>query len=126
MKSGATSPFLPTSRAEMAARGWSELDVIIISGDAYVDHPAFGPPLIAGMGERPVWELVQRLRAELPAGTRADRQALARIRDLRGTAFPVNAGEAEAFSAWPSETVTDGRVVVLPSFSEVSADKQKY
>jgi uncharacterized radical SAM protein YgiQ len=33
--------------ADVAARGWSELDIIIVSGDAYVDHPAFGPPLIA-------------------------------------------------------------------------------
>src|SRR5690606_29370635 len=32
---------------EMDARGWDELDILIISGDAYVDHPAFGPVLIA-------------------------------------------------------------------------------
>ncbi|MBF5044777.1 YgiQ family radical SAM protein [Aggregicoccus sp. 17bor-14] len=40
-------PFLPVTRADMAARGWEQLDIIIVSGDAYVDHPAFGPPLIA-------------------------------------------------------------------------------
>lgn len=39
--------FLPTTREEMAARGWNELDILIITGDAYVDHPAFGPVLIA-------------------------------------------------------------------------------
>lgn len=39
--------FLPTTREEMDARGWDELDVLIVSGDAYVDHPAFGPVLIA-------------------------------------------------------------------------------
>ncbi|HEX7600593.1 MAG TPA: YgiQ family radical SAM protein, partial [Polyangiaceae bacterium] len=39
--------FLPTSREEMDARGWTELDVLIVTGDAYVDHPAFGPILIA-------------------------------------------------------------------------------
>src|SRR5580700_7171465 len=39
--------FLPTTREEMAARGWTELDVLIVTGDAYVDHPAFGPVLIA-------------------------------------------------------------------------------
>ncbi|MEZ4256531.1 MAG: hypothetical protein R3A78_12615 [Polyangiales bacterium] len=38
--------FLPTTREEMAARGWDELDILIVSGDAYVDHPAFGPVLI--------------------------------------------------------------------------------
>ena len=41
------SAFLPTTREEMEARGWDELDVLIVSGDAYVDHPAFGPVLIA-------------------------------------------------------------------------------
>ena len=41
------SRFIPTSRAEMAARGWDELDVLFVSGDAYVDHPAFGVPLLA-------------------------------------------------------------------------------
>jgi len=40
-------PFLPVSADDVRARGWTELDIIIISGDAYVDHPAFGPPLIA-------------------------------------------------------------------------------
>ncbi len=39
--------FLPTTREEMAARGWDQLDVLIVTGDAYVDHPAFGPVLIA-------------------------------------------------------------------------------
>ena len=39
--------FLPTTRVEMEARGWRELDILIVTGDAYVDHPAFGPVLIA-------------------------------------------------------------------------------
>jgi uncharacterized radical SAM protein YgiQ len=39
--------FLPTTREEMKARGWDQLDVLIVTGDAYVDHPAFGPVLIA-------------------------------------------------------------------------------
>ncbi len=39
--------FLPTTREDMDARGWSELDILIVTGDAYVDHPAFGPILIA-------------------------------------------------------------------------------
>ncbi|EPX59501.1 radical SAM domain protein [Cystobacter fuscus DSM 2262] len=40
-------PFLPVTRADMKARGWEQLDIIIVTGDAYVDHPAFGPVLIA-------------------------------------------------------------------------------
>ena len=40
------SDFLPTSAKEVKARGWSELDVILFSGDAYVDHPSFGAAVI--------------------------------------------------------------------------------
>ena len=38
--------FLPTSRAEMEALGWDQCDVIIVTGDAYVDHPTFGIPCL--------------------------------------------------------------------------------
>jgi len=38
--------FLPTSRAEMEALGWDRCDVIIVTGDAYVDHPSFGMAII--------------------------------------------------------------------------------
>lgn len=38
--------FLPTTIKEVRERGWDELDVIIFSGDAYIDHPAFGPAVI--------------------------------------------------------------------------------
>lgn len=38
--------FLPTTRAEMEARGWEALDVLLITGDAYVDHPSFGAAMI--------------------------------------------------------------------------------
>ncbi len=41
------SAFLPTNRQEMLARGWDAIDILIVTGDAYVDHPAFGPVLIA-------------------------------------------------------------------------------
>jgi uncharacterized radical SAM protein YgiQ len=44
--------FLPTTREEMAARGWKELDILIVNGDAYVDHPAFGGALIGRFLER--------------------------------------------------------------------------
>ncbi|MBH0058678.1 YgiQ family radical SAM protein [Pseudoalteromonas sp. SWXJZ94C] len=41
-----TAPFLPTTRKEMDALGWDSCDIIIISGDAYVDHPSFGMAVI--------------------------------------------------------------------------------
>jgi uncharacterized radical SAM protein YgiQ len=39
--------FLPINREEALKRGWDELDVIFVTGDAYIDHPAFGVPLLA-------------------------------------------------------------------------------
>ena len=38
--------FLPTTKKEIELRGWTELDVILFSGDAYVDHPSFGAAVI--------------------------------------------------------------------------------
>jgi hypothetical protein len=40
------APFLPMSRAEMEALGWDSCDIVIVSGDAYVDHPSFGMAVI--------------------------------------------------------------------------------
>src|SRR5207248_2628722 len=41
-----TAPYLPTSREEMDGLGWDSCDVIIVTGDAYVDHPSFGMAVI--------------------------------------------------------------------------------
>ena len=38
--------FLPTTKKEVEQRGWDELDVILFSGDAYVDHPSFAAAVI--------------------------------------------------------------------------------
>ncbi len=64
----AASAFLPTTSTEMLARGWDELDVLIINGDAYIDHPAFGAALIGrflekrgyrvGIVSQPRWDTV--------------------------------------------------------------------
>ena len=40
------SKYLPVTQKEVEANGWDEIDVIIFSGDAYVDHPSFGPAVI--------------------------------------------------------------------------------
>ena len=40
------APFLPTSRSEMEQLGWDSCDVIIVTGDAYVDHPSFGMAVV--------------------------------------------------------------------------------
>lgn len=46
-----TAPFLPMSRREMDELGWDSCDIIIISGDAYVDHPSFGMAVIGRLLE---------------------------------------------------------------------------
>ena len=46
-----TAKFLPTSRAEMNTLGWDSCDIIIVTGDAYVDHPSFGMAVIGRMLE---------------------------------------------------------------------------
>src|SRR5579863_4042990 len=67
------APFLPTSRAQMQALGWAQCDVIIVSGDAYVDHPSFGMAIIGrvleaqglkvGIIAQPDWHSAEPLRA---------------------------------------------------------------
>jgi uncharacterized radical SAM protein YgiQ len=46
-----TAPFLPMSRAEMDQLGWDSCDVIIVTGDAYVDHPSFGMAIMGRLLE---------------------------------------------------------------------------
>ena len=46
-----TAPFLPMSRAEMDELGWDACDVILVTGDAYVDHPSFGMAIIGRLLE---------------------------------------------------------------------------
>ncbi|HTB87666.1 MAG TPA: YgiQ family radical SAM protein [Steroidobacteraceae bacterium] len=71
---GATpAAFLPTSRAEMAALGWEQCDVIIVTGDAYVDHPSFGMAIVGrvleaqgfkvGIIAQPNWHSTQDFEA---------------------------------------------------------------
>jgi uncharacterized radical SAM protein YgiQ len=67
------APFLPMSRAEMEALGWDACDVIIVSGDAYVDHPSFGMAVIGrvleaqgfrvGIIAQPDWNNLESFRA---------------------------------------------------------------
>src|SRR5262249_46385877 len=45
------TPPLPMSRAEMAERGWDEVDVVFVTGDAYVDHPSFAMALLGRLLE---------------------------------------------------------------------------
>ena len=67
------SPFLPMSRTEMERLGWDSCDVIIVTGDAYVDHPSFGMAVIGrvleaqgfrvGILAQPDWHSAEPFRA---------------------------------------------------------------
>ena len=67
------APFLPMSREEMDALGWDSCDVIIVTGDAYVDHPSFGMAIIGrlleahgfrvGVISQPDWQSVDAFRS---------------------------------------------------------------
>jgi uncharacterized radical SAM protein YgiQ len=68
-----TSAFLPMSRAEMDALGWDSCDVILVTGDAYIDHPSFGMALVGrlleaqgfrvGIVSQPDWHSADAFRA---------------------------------------------------------------
>jgi len=67
------APFLPMSRAEMEALGWDSCDIVVISGDAYVDHPSFGMAVIGrvleaqgfrvGIIAQPDWQSAEPFKA---------------------------------------------------------------
>lgn len=66
------APFLPRSRAEMDELGWESCDIILVTGDAYIDHPSFGMALIGrlleahgfrvGILDQPAWDAVSAFR----------------------------------------------------------------
>jgi hypothetical protein len=68
-----TAPFLPMSRAEMEKLGWDSCDIIIVTGDAYVDHPSFGMAVIGrvleaqgfrvGIIAQPDWHSAEAFKA---------------------------------------------------------------
>lgn len=67
------APFLPMSKAEMRKLGWEQCDIIIVTGDAYVDHPSFGMAIIGrllesqgfrvGIIAQPDWKSADAFRA---------------------------------------------------------------
>ena len=50
-QAGKAAPFLPMSHAEMTALGWDACDIVLVTGDAYVDHPSFGMAIIGRLLE---------------------------------------------------------------------------
>jgi hypothetical protein len=67
------APFLPMSREEMDQLGWDSCDIILVTGDAYVDHPSFGMAICGRMLEAqgfPRWD-------HFPAGLEQQRRLYA-------------------------------------------------
>ncbi|WP_454916097.1 YgiQ family radical SAM protein [Xanthobacter sediminis] len=70
---GGAAPFLPMSRAEMTALGWDACDIVLVTGDAYVDHPSFGMAIIGrlleaqgfrvGIIAQPDWQSAEPFKA---------------------------------------------------------------
>ncbi|KQR55467.1 YgiQ family radical SAM protein [Acidovorax sp. Leaf160] len=68
-----TAPFLPMSREEMQQLGWDSCDVILVTGDAYVDHPSFGMAVVGrtleaqgfrvGIIAQPDWQSAEPFKA---------------------------------------------------------------
>ena len=65
--------FLPVSRADMKKRGWDELDFVYVIGDAYVDHPSFGPAIISRLLESRGYTVSESSPAGLEEGKKAFR-----------------------------------------------------
>jgi uncharacterized radical SAM protein YgiQ len=67
------APFLPTTRAEMDQLGWDQCDILLVTGDAYIDHPSFGMALVGrlleaqgfrvGLISQPDWTSAEPFRA---------------------------------------------------------------
>jgi len=72
-KPAAAAPFLPMSRDEMTALGWEQCDIVLVTGDAYVDHPSFGMAIIGrlleaqgfkvGIIAQPDWQSAEPFKA---------------------------------------------------------------
>src|ERR1700759_5666691 len=72
-KPGKPAPFLPMSRAEMDVLGWDACDIVLVTGDAYVDHPSFGMAIVGrllesqgfkvGIIAQPDWQSAEPFKA---------------------------------------------------------------
>ena len=68
-----TAPYLPMNRAEMEQLGWDSCDVVLVTGDAYVDHPSFGMSVVGrvleaqgfrvGIIAQPDWQSAEAIKA---------------------------------------------------------------
>ena len=87
--------FLPVSKQDMAERGWDSYDFLVITGDAYVDHPSFGPAIISRLLEHEGYRvaiLAQGRELYSDWAAEAGRSHLQRQHRLHGG--PLHGGQA--------------------------------
>lgn len=82
--------FLPLSKEELAARGWDRPDIVIVSGDAYIDHPSFGVAIIGRVLERAGYKV-----GIIPQPDVSDKGALSRLGEPR-LCFCVTSGNVDS------------------------------
>ena len=87
------SPFLPSTLTEAQARGWDELDVVLITGDAHVDHPAFPASLLGRLLEAEGYRVGLIARPEV-----SDPEAVAAL-GLPRLFFGITAGALDSLVA---------------------------
>jgi len=136
--------FLPMTREEMSARGWDELDILLVSADAYVDHPTFGVAMIGrwleskgfrvGIIAQPdshdpgsvtALDRPRRLRCRVNAIDDEDDSILLRSPELRERLSPrdenIDSAVSGTLNAWRIAVPACARsVVVAQSFPSVS------
>ena len=94
------APVLPTTRAEMDALGWDSCDVVLVTGDAYVDHPSFGMALVGRLLE------AQGFRVGIVAAARlAQRRA---VRARSGGPTSCGASRPATWTRWSTATRRTG------------------
>src|SRR5437588_698202 len=127
----------PMTAREMRERGWDYVDIVFVTGDAYVDHPSFAMAILhrvleaagfrVAMLSQPDWRSCApwrqfgrpRLFFAVSAG-----KAVRDLRDLRGVAFALGAKETACGLA-----LCEGakpQAVKLPSFEEVKSDRYAF
>ena len=99
MKDFRLTDWLPTTKKEVELRGWNELDVILFSGDAYVDHPSFGAAVIGRILEAEGLKI-----AIVPQPNWRDD-----LRDFK------KLGRPRLFSAFPPEAWIQWSINILPT-----------
>ena len=104
--------FLPTTKKELELRGWDYVDVILFSGDAYVDHPSFGAAVIGRVLEAAHLPGMRVDRCRCAAASPSDLEA---VDDFSQLTFADMLDATEALVARAIESMQAGRVCPDPA-----------